>query len=154
MPKGEGVKLIASNRKARHRYQILETVEAGLSLLGTEVKALREGKASIGEAFVRPVDGELFLVGMNIPTYSSAGYSQHEPTRPRKLLLRSKQIHSLTGQILQKGHSMVPLRLYFKRGYAKAELALVRGKKMRDKREDLKRRQEERDAARHMGRRR
>jgi SsrA-binding protein len=132
----------------------METWEAGLVLVGTEIKSLRAGKVSLAEAFGVVRDGEVWLEGMNIPPYESGGYVNHEPRRPRKLLLQARQIRRLIGAVEQKGLTLVPLDVHFSRGRAKVTLALARGKKQHDKREDLKRRTAEREAARAIGRRR
>ncbi len=150
----ESVKIVAKNRKAYHRYHVLDKVEAGISLTGTEVKSLREGNVSIAEAFARPENGEMYILGMRIAEYKSSGYATHDPDRKRKLLLHRKELRKLTDEVAQRGFSIVPLSIYFKRGYAKVELGLVRGKKMYDKREAIKQREQERDAARERGRRR
>ena len=149
------VKLIALNRKARHDYDVLETVEAGLDLLGTEVKSLREGKASIGEAYVVVEAGEAYVVGMTIPVFSSRGYASHEPGRRRRLLLHKKETGRLAGSVAQKGLTAVPLKLYFTdRGWAKMEVALCRGKSHLDKRQAIRKRSAEREMARARKRRR
>jgi SsrA-binding protein len=127
-----------SNRKARYNYAILETLEAGIVLTGSEVKSLRQGKASISEAYATVQGGEAFLLGMHIPPYAQAGYSQHEPLRPRKLLLHKEEIQRLIGKTAEKGLTLVPLSCYFKNGFAKIELGLARGKKLYDKRESIK----------------
>lgn len=144
----EGTKLVARNRKARHEYQILETWEAGLVLLGSEVKSLREGNASLSDAFARVEDGEAWLYNMHIGPYGPAGPEAHEFKRRRKLLLNRQEIRRLIGKVEQAGLTLVPLEVYFRGGVAKAKLALVRGKKHRDKREDIKRREAEREIGR------
>jgi len=142
-------RIVAFNRKARHNYEILETVEAGLALTGSEVKSLREGKASIAEAYASPKNGELFLLNATIPVYAQAGRFNHEERRDRKLLLHKRQIARLIGAVRREGMTLVPLRLYFSdRGIAKLELALARGKKLHDKRETQKRRSWDREKAR------
>jgi len=144
-----------SNHKARHEYHIVETLECGLELVGTEVKSLRAGQAKIDEAYVRIRDGQVWLVGANIATYPLAGpLMQHDPTRDRRLLVHRRQIAALMTHVKQKGKTMVPLAVYFHRGWAKVEIALAEGKKMFDKRQDLKRKQAQRDIAREMNRRR
>lgn len=145
---------MARNSKARHDYHILETWEAGLALSGTEIKSVRAGKVSLAEAFGVVRRGEVWLEGMTISPYESGGYVNHEPRRPRKLLLHVGEIRRLIGAVEQKGLTLVPLDLHFTRGRAKVTLALARGKKHYDKREDLKRKTAEREAARAMGRRR
>lgn len=149
------VKLIARNRKARHDYHVLDTVEAGLELVGTEVKSLRGGEASIAEAYVVIEGGEAYVLGMTIPEYSSRGYASHEPARKRRLLLHRKEIGRLAGAVAQKGLTAVPLKLYFTdRGYAKVEVALVRGKSHLDKRQDIRKRTAQREMDRARKRRR
>jgi SsrA-binding protein len=139
---------VARNPKATHDYHVLETWEAGIVLSGTEVKSLRDGKASIKEAWARVRNGEVFLEGMNITPYTQGNRYNHEPVRSRKLLLHRKEIARLIGSVEQQGLTLVPLELYFRRGRAKVALALGRGKKQHDKREDLKRRIADREAAR------
>lgn len=145
---------MARNSKARHDYHILETWEAGLVLSGTEIKSVRAGKVSLAEAFGVVRRGELWLEGMNIAAYDSGGYVNHEPRRTRKLLLHVREIRRLIGAVEQQGLTLVPLDMHFTRGRAKVTLALARGKKLHDKRETLKRRIADREAARAMGRRR
>jgi SsrA-binding protein len=140
------------NRRARHEYHILESFEAGLVLHGTEVKSLREGGASLSEAFARFRDGEAWLLGMHIPPYKQGSFSNAEPTRPRKLLLHKAEIVRLQSRVSEKGLTIVPLRLYFTRGRAKVQLGLARGKKFWDKRADVARRDVEREIARHVRR--
>ena len=143
--------LIAQNRKARHDYFIEDTLEAGLILRGSEVKALRAGRASIGEAYVDEREGRLWLTGAHISEYSQANRFNHEPTRARELLLKKKQLTRLSGQIQAKGITLVPLSLYFnERGIAKCEIALVKGKKQHDKRQSEKDRDWSRQKARLM----
>ncbi len=139
---------VARNPKATHDYHVLETWEAGIVLSGTEVKSLRDGKASIKEAWARVRNGEVFLEGMNITPYTQGNRYNHEPVRSRKLLLHRKEIARLIGSVEQQGLTLVPLELYFRRGKAKVALALGRGKKQHDKREDLKRRIADREVAR------
>jgi SsrA-binding protein len=139
---------VARNPKATHDYHVLETWEAGIVLSGTEVKSLRDGKASIKEAWARVRNGEVFLEGMNITPYTQGNRYNHEPVRSRKLLLHRKEIARLIGSVEQQGLTLVPLELYFRRGKAKIALALGRGKKQHDKREDLKRRIADREVAR------
>ncbi len=149
----EGKLSVARNPKATHDYHILETWEAGLVLTGTEVKSLRSGKASIKEGFARLANGEVFLEGVNITPYEQGNRYNHDPVRTRKLLLNRREIERLVGSVEQKGLTLVPLELYFRNGVAKVTLALGRGKKSHDRREDLKRRDAERDMARAMSRR-
>ena len=139
---------VARNPKATHDYHIVETWEAGIVLTGTEVKSLRGGKASIKESWARVRNGEVFLEGMNITPYEQGNRYNHPPVRSRKLLLHRREIDRLVGAVEQKGLSLIPLELYFRNGRAKVTLALGRGKKQHDKREDLKRRIADREAAR------
>ena len=147
-PSAERKQSVARNPKATHDYHILETWECGIVLTGTEVKSLRSGKASIKEAYARLRNGEVFLDGMNITPYEQGNRYNHDPVRTRKLLLHRKEIEKLIGAVEQKGLTLVPLELYFRNGRAKVALALGRGKKQYDKREDLKRRATERETAR------
>lgn len=139
---------VARNKRARFDYHLLETFEAGLALTGTEVKSLRQGKATIGDAFGIVRDGEVFLLNAHIPPYEQGGYVNHEPTRSRKLLLHRREIRRLIGAVERQGLTLVPLELYFKKGVAKVRLALAKGKKMHDKRETEKQRDAEREMAR------
>ncbi len=143
-----GRKVVARNKKARHEYQILDTWEAGLVLTGPEVKSLRAGRANLAGAFARVEDGEVWLYDMHISPYDPASYWNVDPLRPRKLLLSAREIRRLIGAVQEKGFTLVPLDLYFRRGYAKVTLALARGKKLHDKRETLKRRTAEREIER------
>lgn len=152
--KSNDVKIVASNRKARHNYHIVDSVEAGLVLTGSEVKSLRQGRASLGESFATIRDGEVFLYQMHIPVYSHAGYAQHDPTRPRKLLLHKAEIDRLIGKTKERGLTLVPLSCYFRSGFAKVELALARGKKMYDKRAAEKEREAQLEVDRAIRRRR
>ncbi|MGC1379674.1 MAG: SsrA-binding protein SmpB [Candidatus Baltobacteraceae bacterium] len=140
------------NRRARHEYEILESLEAGLVLTGTEVKSLRAGGVSLGEAYARFRDGEAWLFGMHVPPYKQGSFSNSEPVRPRKLLLHKEQIARLQGRVAEKGLTIVPLRLYFTRGIVKVQLGLARGKKLWDKRADVTKRDVEREIARHVRR--
>jgi len=141
------------NRRARHEYFILETLEAGLELSGTEVKSLRAGGGvSINEAYARHRDGELWLLGMHIPPYKEGSFSNHDPRRPRRLLLHKRQIEHLAGRAGEKGLTIVPLRLYFTRGRAKIELGLAKGKKLWDKRRATMEREAKREVARDLAR--
>ena len=135
--KSEGIKLVANNKKAYHDYFILEKYEAGLVLHGTEVKSLRAGKCSIKEAYVRVDDGEIFVVGMNISPYEQGNIFNRDPLRPKKLLMHKSEIMKLFGKTREKGFTLVPLRVYFKRGRAKMEIALASGKHTFDKRRTL-----------------
>ncbi len=141
-------KVIAVNRKALHDYHILETVEAGLVLTGTEIKSIRAGRVSLREAFARPDDGELWLLGAHIAQYPAAGRFNHEPTRKRKLLLHKGEMRELSAALEEKGLTLVPLRLYLKKGRAKVELALARGRRSHDKREAIAKREAERQMQR------
>jgi SsrA-binding protein len=138
------IKTIATNRKARHEYDIMETVEAGIVLTGSEIKSIRAGDVSMGDAYVRPEQSGLWLYNAHIARYNAASYLGHEPTRPRKLLLHRKQIHQLVSQTREKGFTLVPLRLYIKDSYAKLEIAVARGKKLYDKREAISKRENQR----------
>ena len=143
------------NKKARLRYQILETLECGLVLLGTEVKSLRQGRASLDEAFARITNGEIWLHGFHISPYEHGNVHNHDPLRPRKLLLHNRQIAKLQPKVLQRGLTLIPLNVYFSpRGLAKVELALVQGKTHRDKRQDLRKRDDKREMDRALRRRR
>ena len=148
MAKPRGEKLVADNRRARHEFELLERVEAGLVLQGTEVKALREGRATIQRAFADVRGGEVWLVGANIAAYDKGGFANHDPERDRKLLLHRREIDRLRGRVQEQGLTLVPTRLYFKDGRAKVELALARGKQVRDKRHDLARREADRQIER------
>src|SRR5205807_971377 len=141
-----GEKLIASNRKAFHDYFVLQKIEAGIALTGTEVKSLREARVNLKDSYVDFSRGEAFLVGAHISPYSHGNRENHEPERKRKLLLHRREIDRLQGQVVEKGLTVVPLRLYFKSGRVKAEIAVVRGKKLFDKRESEKRRELDREA--------
>ncbi len=143
-----GEKLIADNRRARHDYHLLERVEAGVVLTGTEVKSLREGRATLAQAYAEVRDGELWLVGLHISPYEQASVGAHEPDRPRKLLAHRREIDSLYGTVSQKGLTIVPTRLYFKDGRVKVELAVARGKEVRDKRRDIADRESKRQIER------
>ena len=143
------IKIAADNRKARHLYFIESTLEAGLALMGSEVKSLRSGKAVLGDSFARAKNGELFLVNAYIPEYTEASRFNHEPRRPRKLLLRKNEVRRLAAAVQREGMTLVPLKLYFnKKGIAKVELGIARGKKLHDKRQSEK----TRDWAREKGR--
>jgi len=141
-----GEKLIASNRKAYHDYSILDKLEAGIVLLGTEVKSCREGRINLRDGFAQIRDGEAFLCNCHISPYSHGNRQNHEPTRTRKLLLRAKEIRKLTGKTQEKGLTLVPLRVYLKRGKIKVELGIARGKKLIDKRESERRKEMDREA--------
>jgi SsrA-binding protein len=149
-----GEKTVASNRRARHDYSILETFEAGVALTGDEVKSLRGGRASLSEAFARVRDGEVWLEGMHIPPYEAGDKRSHVPVRPRKLLLHRREIAILTDAQQQDRLALVPLRVYFAHGLAKVELALARGKRTHEKRQAIAKREHEREMRRELGRRR
>ncbi|MFU8849701.1 SsrA-binding protein SmpB [Micromonospora sp. SL1-18] len=153
MPREKGRKVVASNKKARHDYAILDTYEAGMALTGTEVKSLRAGRASLVDAFAQERDGELYLHGMHIPEYTQGTWTNHEPRRTRKLLLKRLEIDRLIGKTRESGLTMVPLQVYFSDGWAKVEIGLARGKKSYDKRQDLAKRDAEREMVRAVGRR-
>jgi len=146
-----GRKVVARNRKARHEFEILETVEVGIALKGPEVKSLREGKIAFQDAFARVERGELWLYSLHISPYEQANRFNVDPVRPRKLLLHRHEIRRLASKVEEKGLTLVPLEVYFTRGYAKVLLALARGKKLYDKRETLKRKTQDREARRAMG---
>jgi SsrA-binding protein len=147
MPKepSSGDHLIADNRKARHDFHLLEEFEAGLVLRGTEVKAMREGRANLRDSYCRIEGGEAFLLGAHVGQYSHGGYASHDPLRPRKLLLQKDELRKLLGKTTERGMTIVPLRMYFKNGRAKLAIALAKGKKTYDKRETIKRREAERE---------
>ena len=147
-------KLIAENRRARHEYHLLERHEAGLVLTGTEVKSLRDGRANLQRAYGDIRDGELWLVGAHISAYEQGSIGQHDPDRDRKLLLHRSEIDSLIGKVQEKGLTLVPTRLYFKNSRAKVELALARGKDVRDKRRDIAKREVDRQIERALKARR
>jgi len=148
-----GIKIIAQNRKARHEYEIVDTYEAGIVLLGTEVKALRAGRANLGDAYGEVRKGEAWLVKMHIGPYEQANRENHEPFRRRKLLLNRREIRKLVPKIEERGLTLVPLKIYFKKGLVKVELGLGRGKKLHDKRDSKARRDVDRRIAREVGRR-
>jgi SsrA-binding protein len=150
--KEKGRSVIAQNRRARHDYTVLDTYEAGIALMGTEVKSLRLGRASLADAYATVDDGEVWLRGLHIPEYTHGSWTNHEPRRTRKLLLHRAEISRLIGKIREGGLTLVPLSLYFKDGKVKCELALARGKKSYDKRTDLARRDADREIARAFGR--
>src|SRR3989440_7407427 len=137
---------IAENRKAFHDYHLLETFEAGIALLGTEVKAIREGRVNLRDSFARVEGGEVFLYNVNISPYSHRGYVDHEPLRRRKLLLHKDEIRKLIGKTVERGMTLVPVRLYFKSGRVKVSVSLAKGKKEYDKRETIKRREADPEA--------
>lgn len=136
---------VAENRKAFHDYHLLETFEAGVALLGTEVKAIREGRVNLRDSFAKVEDGEIFLYNVNISPYSHRGYAEHEPLRRRKLLLHRDEIRKLIGKTIERGMTLVPVRMYFKNGRVKVAISLAKGKKDYDKRETIKRREVDRE---------
>ena len=146
---GTGRTLVV-NRQARFNYEILERIEAGISLVGTEVKSIREGRANIKEAYADIRNGEVYLIGAHISPYSHGNITNHNPLRERKLLLKSSEIKKLQGKIMEKGLTLVPLRLYLKGRLIKLELGVGRGKKLVDKREDIKKREQDREVQRAM----
>lgn len=151
MSDNEGYKIVSDNRQARYLYEILETYEAGIQLTGTEVKSIREGKINLQDGYALVRNGEAWLINVHISPYSGSGqYFNHEPRRTRKLLLHRQEIRKLIGKVEQQGLTLVPLRMYLKRGLVKVSIALGKGKKLHDKREDMKRRQDQRDIQRAM----
>ena len=146
----EHIKIIAENRQARRDYFIVDEFEAGLVLLGTEVKSLRQGRANLKDSYARIKNGEVFLYQLHIAPYPFAYYDNHDPLRPRKLLLHKHEIKRLYGKMNEKGHTLIPIRLYFKGGKAKILLALAKGKRKVDKREAIKRRDAQRDLDRQI----
>lgn len=151
MSKAEGQQVVARNRKARHQFEVLETLEAGMELRGPEVKSIRAGNVSFQDSFARVERGEIWLHSLHISPYEQANRANVDPTRPRKLLLGKHEIRRLASKVEEKGLTLVPLDIHFSRGYAKVTLAVGRGKKLHDKRETLKRREQEREAQRAVG---
>lgn len=149
MPKGEG-QLIAQNRKARHDYSVSDTIEAGMVLQGTEIKAIRAGRMNLKDGFAKVRNGEVFLHNVHISPYEQGNQFNHEPLRTRKLLMKRKQIERLIGETKTPGVTLVPLKVYIKNGYAKVLIGVAKGKKNYDKREDLKRKDINRDIAREL----
>lgn len=147
------ITIVAENRKARHRYEIIDTLECGLMLMGSEVKSMREGKLSLDEAHIRAKDRELWLIGADIAHYNNAGMWNHDPRRPRKLLVHDREFDKFAARAPQQGLTLIPLRVYFNdRGLAKCVMALVKGKKLHDKRETMKQRDTQRGLQRAMRR--
>ena len=146
--RGMVIKTVATNRKAFYNYHIGDSVEAGIVLTGSEIKSVRDGRVSLGDAYVRPERGELWLLNAHIARYEASSYLSHEPKRPRKLLLHRKEILSLTSKVAEKGLTLVPTRLYIKDSLAKVEIALAKGKRQYDKREAISRREIDRELAR------
>jgi len=153
VPREKGRKLIASNKKARHDYTILETFEAGIALTGTEAKSLRMGRASLVDGFAQERNGEIMLHAIHIPEYTQGTWTNHEVRRTRKLLLKRAEIEKILHKVNESGLTLVPLSLYFSDGWAKVELGLARGKRSYDKRQDMAERDANREIAREMGRR-
>lgn len=148
-PETPGQRVVTQNRKARHKFSVLDTLECGIQLVGSEVKSLRDGKVSLEEAYGRVRDGEVWLVGCDIPQYTQSNEWNHDPRRPRKLLLHQREIKKFAGQAHEKGLTLVPLKIYFNaRGIAKIQMGLCKGRQMHDKREKLKRQSTERDMRR------
>ena len=146
-----GLTMVAENRKARHRYEIIDSVECGMMLMGSEVKSMREGKLSLDEAYIRAKDNELWLIGADIAHYNNAGMWNHDPRRPRKLLVHAREFKNFAGKAHERGLTLIPLRVYFnQRGIAKCVMGLVKGKKLHDKRETLKKRDADRGLQRAM----
>jgi len=141
----EDFKLVSSNKKAFHDYTIQEKIELGIVLTGTEVKSLREGRCNLKDSYARIKNNELWLIGMHISTYKNEGYVTHDPERVRKLLIQKRELKRLYRQVQEKGITLIPLRIYFKKGWAKAEIGLAAGKRQYDKRQDIARRQQKRD---------
>tara|TARA_Y100001970_G_scaffold283065_1_gene397349 strand:+ start:626 stop:1096 length:471 start_codon:yes stop_codon:yes gene_type:complete len=144
-----GLKIVSNNRKARFNYFLNEFYEAGIVLMGSEVKSLRDGKANISESYAYDINGEIYLVNSHIPAYKESSYNNHNPIRNRKLLLNKKEINKLIGKVNREGLTLIPTKLYFKKGKAKVEIAVAKGKKQHDKRETKKRRDWQRDKARY-----
>jgi len=142
------IKTVATNRKAYHNFHIGDKIEAGIALTGSEIKSIRSGSVSLGDAYVRPEAGELWLLNTHIARYDASSYMSHEPMRPRKLLLHRKEINNLVSKVVEKGLTLVPTRLYIKNSIAKVEVALAKGKKIYDKRESIARREVEREMGR------
>lgn len=151
--KGEGYKIVSDNRQARYLYEILETYQAGIELKGTEVKSIRQGKANLQDGYALIRNGEMWLLNVHISPWGTASnYFNHDPRRTRKLLMHKLEIRKLIGKVEEKGLTLVPLKMYLKNGLVKIDIALVRGKKLHDKRDDLKRRDDKRDMERAMKR--
>jgi SsrA-binding protein len=147
---GENIRIVCRNRRATHEYEVFETLECGLVLTGTEVKSLRDGLAILEDAYARIDDGEVWMIGSDIPEYAMGNRMNHKPKRPRKLLMHRREISKFAGKASQRGFTLVPLRLYFKEGRAKVELAICRGKQLHDKRQDNKKADAQREIRRAM----
>lgn len=152
MARESGIKIVAQNKKARHEYELLEFFEAGIMLIGPEVKSVRAGKVNFKDGYVQILNGEAWLIGVHIAPYANAGMVEQNPDRDKKLLLHAEEIEKLQARSEQKGLSIVPVKLYLKNGRAKVEIALGKGKKLHDKREDIKEKDLRREAAREAGR--
>jgi SsrA-binding protein len=150
----EGIKVIARNKRAFHQYNVFDRLECGIALTGTEVKSLREGSASLEDAYAKIDGGEVWLLGSDIPEYAMGNRMNHKPKRPRKLLLHRREIVKFAGKASERGFTLVPLRLYFRKGRAKVEIAIARGKQLHDKRESLKKADAQRDMRRALADRR
>jgi SsrA-binding protein len=144
----DNIKIITTNKKARHDYHIIETVEAGIVLKGTEVKSLRAGRCNLGDSYARIINNEMWLIGMHISPYENRGYVTHDPDARRKLLLHRSEIKRLHRQVLEKGVTLIPLKVYFKKGWVKIELGLASGKRQYDKRKDITERDRQRELKR------
>jgi len=153
-PAAEGIKPVCRNKKAQHKFLVLDRLECGLVLLGTEVKSMREGGLNLDESYVRVDEGELWLVGAHIAQYDRRGYAEHKPDRRRKLLAHRRELTRLGRKVREKGLTLAPLRVYFKKGRAKVEVGLCRGRKLYDKRESMKQKDARREMGRAMSRRR
>jgi SsrA-binding protein len=146
----DAIKIVCRNKRAFHEYEVSDTIECGLVLTGTEVKSLRDGSASLEDAYAKLEDGEVWLIGSDIPEYTMGNRMNHKPKRPRKLLLHRREINKFAGKATQRGYTLVPLKLYFKDGRAKVELAVARGKQLYDKRQDKKKADAQREIRRAM----
>lgn len=149
-----GVKTVTENRRARYEYFIEDVIEAGIALMGTEVKSIRQGRANLADAYASIEGGEVILYNMHISPYDPASQFNHDPLRPRKLLLHRQEIAKISGRVVERGYTLVPLKLYFRRGLAKVELAVAKGKRLYDKREAIAKRDREREIDRGMSERR
>lgn len=147
---GEHIKIVTQNKKARFDYTIVESYEAGMVLLGTEVKSIRNGKINLSDSYADFRGGELFLMNCNISQYPYSHHENHDPLRVRKLLMKKKEMKRLSGKVIERGFTLVPLKVYLKRGYVKIEIGLAKGKKAFDKRETIKKRDQERDIKAHI----
>jgi len=148
MSEAEGIKIICKNRKAFFNFEVEDTFEAGIALVGSEMKSLRQGKVNLSDSYAKVIEGELFLVDAHIAAYDQANLQNHDPLRQRKLLMHAREIRKLAGKVAERGYSLVPLKLYFKNGKVKVELGLARGKKSYDKREAIRKKDERRELER------